>query len=277
MLTWNEKWSEAFERREPTAAARVLPGILAAVQQTSGIEKAYALLAASTCQAIIGREAEARRYLDEVRRIAPPEDAILHMHADFLDASWHSNRGEFEESLVILDRLLSLYGEKLNDPQLRYLYEQVKFSQGIALAELQKLAKARPLLEEARSFDLVEGDRALLYFHLGTTYLFLSQDYKSALGAFEEAKKIGLGENWHAAWHYYVGRSYYRLRDYASAKQEFLKAEEVMKSGLPGPESSEFYQLLAYACKGLRQSAEAEMYSQLATAGKPQPENRRFH
>lgn len=202
--------------------------------------------------------------MDEARSVAPDNDAVFQMNADFMDASWHSNKGDFEPTLTILDRLLEHYRNEISEPQLRYLYEQVQVLRGIVLAELQRLADALPLLEQARSFDLVEEDKALLYFHLGSCYLFVTEDYQAAQQAFVEAEKVGLAENRQAGLHYYVGYAYYLLKDYANAKREFLKAEEYLKSGLPGPVAEDLYKLLAYSCKGLRQTAEAEMYSRLA-------------
>jgi Flp pilus assembly protein TadD len=58
------------------------------------------------------------------------------------------------KSLEILNRLLTEYAQELNQPDLRYLYEQAQFSKGIALAQLRRCDEAVDLLITARAFDL---------------------------------------------------------------------------------------------------------------------------
>lgn len=265
MLAWNESWNRAFETGDRTLAANVLPAILDSINSpTDPSGKASGFLAVVTCYAILGNQREVRHYLDQAERIAPTDDAGLRMHIQFGEAMWLRDESRLDECLTVLNRMLATLPELKSDPQFRYLYEKAQYARGAVLAQVEKLAEALPILEEARFFNLTEGDKAILYFHLGACYLFLKEDYKSALELFLNANKIGLGPNWQAAWHYYSGRAYYRLKDYTSAKREFLKTEEYIKSGLPGPESSDLYKLLAYSCKGLRQTAEAEMYSRLS-------------
>ena len=261
---WKEKWNRAFETRDREAVATVLPEILDTLEaSTDPSEKASFLLAAATCHAILGNQESVRRCLDEARRLAPEDDTAFWMNAELQEALWHSNEGSNEQSLAILDLLLSDFADELKQPQFRYLYEKAQFARGLALADLERFRDARPVLEEAESFDLIEGDRGLLFFDLGACHLVSDED-ASALHCFLEAKRIGLGPAWQATLHFYIGRAYYRLKDYSKAKLEFLECERCLKSGIPGPATSDLYKLLAYSCSGLGQNAEAEMYSRLA-------------
>jgi len=263
---WDEKWNAAFESRNPQTARKVLQEITNAVEYSNDPEqKASFLLAAAGCNAILKNYEQMRSCLESARRIAPGGNPFFDVDADFLEALWYTNQGYFEEGLSRLDQVLKNYGEDLKRVHFRSLYEQVQFARALALTELEKFDQACPTLEEARSFDLSESDQAILQFQLGVCYL-ASNNNEAALNCFRRAAEIGVEPTHEAALHYYLGRVYYRLKDYGNAKKDLLASEECIKRGLPGPAPGDLYKLLAYSCMGLREKSEAEMYSRLATA-----------
>jgi|SRR5215469_1759952 len=261
---WNKAWNQAFETRDPQVVTSVLPEILSAASSTSNLqERAYSLLAAATCYAILGDQTLARRTLDEAKTVAITGDRIFEAHADFQEALYRGSQGHSQASLEILDRVLTEYAQELKQPELRYLYEQALFSKGISLAQLRRCDEARQFLTKARDFDLAHHDRAVLEFHLGECFLMANED-ESALRSFVTAKSIGLGAEWQAMLYYYIGRAHYRLKQYRLAKHELLESEKHLKVGIQAPSAPDLYKLLSYCCLALHQDAEAEMYSRLA-------------
>jgi len=244
--------------------ARVLEEILATTQASADdIEKPYFLLAASSCQAVLGKGEQARFLLDQAKRIAPKDDPIFRMHAEFEEAALCSEEGHAEKAVGMFDQMSSDFSEQLEDPQFRYLYEKLQSAKGAALARLQRFNEARPLLEAAKSFDLIDADRSELLFNLGTCYL-AAEEHEAALNSFLEARRIGLAKNWLGTWHYYVGTIHYRTGNYNAAKEELLESERLLNSGVSGPSTSGLYELLTFTCRALGQIADAEIYSRMA-------------
>jgi tetratricopeptide (TPR) repeat protein len=254
-----QDWS-ALGSADPAAAARLLTEIKRDIASTSDpLEKALLLLGEETCHSLLGQIAEARQSISQARQIAPGTNPFFQMHADFHEARLYSAEDKFEESLDSFDEILAKYREDLNDPENRYVYEEIQYRRGIALERIERYAEALTLLRESESFELSSEDRRDLYCHIGHCHHWLREDL--ALPYFLKARDLGISKNWIPSFHYDLGYVYYRLRNYREAKQEFTACEDQIRSGLPAPPAAQVYQMLAYVAQALGDRAESERYS----------------
>jgi tetratricopeptide (TPR) repeat protein len=257
-------WSEAFTTRDPIAARRVLGEIEERFASAlDPLEKAFLLLGKSTAHAIVGQLEDSRHSLAEARRIAPVDNHIFQLHADFGDACIYEAECRFQESVDSFDRMLTKYAQQLQDSQNRYLYEEIQYRRGMALVRLDRFEEALPILRETESFELSNEDRSNLFCHIGICHHRLRND-EMALSYFLRARELGVRKDWQAYFYYHLGYTYYRLRDFAQAKKEFIAAEQEFKASDPSPSLSQVYQMLAYTSKALGQKADAELYSRMA-------------
>jgi len=253
-------WSE-LASADPTAVAGLLTEIKRDITSTSDpLEKALLLLGEETCHSLLGQIAEARQSVSQARQIAPEDNRFFEMHADFHEARLYSTEDRFDEALDRFDAMLAKYRQDLNEPENRYVYEEIQYRRGIALERTERYREALTLLREAESFELTSEDRSDLYCHIGHCHHRLRED-ELALPYFLKARDLGLSKNWTPSFHYDLGYVYYRLRNYPEAKQEFTICEDQITSGLPAPPAAQVYQMLAYVAQALGQRPESERYS----------------
>ena len=173
-------------------------------------------------------------------------------------------RGQREEGLHALASILVRYEDWLRTAEGRPVYEAIQVQRAFSLMHLQKNLEARPLLEEARQFDLDTEVRSDVHCHLGRCYHELAL-YPLAREQFERANSLGVSEKWQPAFHYYFGYTLYELKEFQRAKREFILC---LQSGPSGPEPAVRYAMLAATSRKLGEHSEARGYEERAKSQK---------
>jgi len=179
---------------------------------------------------------------------------------DFFCAVSFLEQDKRDEGVQALSEILIQYKDWLGTSEGRDLYELVQVQRAFTLIHLERKEEARPLLEEAITFQLESEVRSNVHCHLGRCY-FESTQYVAAQEQFERAKALGVEEDWQAVFHYYYGYTLYELKEFQKAKREFILC---LQSGPSGPESSLRYLMLAATCRKLGERSEARAYEDKA-------------
>jgi tetratricopeptide (TPR) repeat protein len=165
-----------------------------------------------------------------------------------------------EEGVQILSAMLIEYADWFKNRDGRDVYELVQLQRAFSLMHLERYEEARPVLEEAVSFQLESGVQSDVFCHLGRCYHELSL-YPLAKEQFERANALGVKEDWQPVFHYYFGYTLYELTDFRRAKREFILC---LQSGPSGPEESMRYAMLAATSRKLGEYSEARSYDEMA-------------
>lgn len=181
-------------------------------------EKATLLANESTCLVILGRHEEARRQLNLARLIAPRTQ--IHLYLDFGDAGLHSDEGEWDEALEILDHLQKDYKELLLLAEHRGLSERIQLFRGTALRALARFREARTVLEPCLRFHLSRDDERQVLYNLGVCYENLGERERGKQ-ALVDALQKGLQGSDAVSAHYYLGTTYSAEKAYAKALMQF--------------------------------------------------------
>jgi tetratricopeptide (TPR) repeat protein len=179
---------------------------------------------------------------------------------DLFHAKLLINENRREEGLQKLSAMLIGYADCFKNPDGRNVYELVQLQRAFSLMHIGKNEEARPVLEEALSFQLECGVQSDVYCHLGPCYHELAL-YPLAKEQFECANSLGVSEDWQSVFHYYFGYTLYELRDFQRAKREFILC---LQSGPAGPPESIRYAMLATTSRKLGEHTEARSYDEKA-------------
>ena len=201
--------------------------------------------------------------ITDARRLAQGHTQAL-AEIDFFCAVSLLEQDKRDEGVRALSAILIEHNAWLRTSEGRDLYELVQVQRAFSLVHLERKEEARPLLEEAITFQLDGEVRSNVHCHLGRSYFELSR-YVSAKEQFERANALGVEEDWQAAFHYYYGYTLYELKEFQPAKREFILC---LQSGPPGPESSLRYLMLAATCRKLGERSEARAYEEKAKSPK---------
>src|SRR5208282_6377078 len=167
--------------------------------------RAMILLNESTCLCQSGNTAGARECWLEASALVPEDSDFrpsIEVQEDFILVTEDKTR----EALDVLDRIAAKYGRVLARGDRRDLYERIQINRGSHLVYLGRFSDARPLLEEALSFEeTMKGAR--FYYDLGLMYYHLDQLLLSKTH-FENALRMGLANGWAGQAHYYLGVIY---------------------------------------------------------------------
>ncbi len=223
-------------------------------------ERASLLLNEVTCLLRLGRSKEARRLLVEARDLVPP-GSHTNVDVDFAEVGFLIANQKPNDAVRKLDGLLKQYPDVLGVPEKRYLYEAIQVRRGILMAEAGRFSEASPILKEALSFDLADGDKGDLCYSLGVCELKLG-DRESAKRMFLEALDRGTRDYHPGRAHYYLGIIYFDEGAYARAEQEFQScAPHAKHARIP---LQHIHGWLAATFRGLGQDDEADRYDKLA-------------
>jgi len=259
--------TERFERAvslrdagDPREAARQFH--ILANDAADSVERAMILLNESTCLCQMGNTAAARKCWLEASSLVPKESEFRPSIED-QEAFILVTEDRTQEALEILDRIVAKYGNLLARNDKRHLYERIQINRGSHLVYLGRFSDARPLLEEALSFDeAIKGAR--FYYDLGLMYFNLNK-FPQSKGHFETALKMGLRDGWGGQAHYYLGVIYAREGALARAKNELeLSLQEAGTSKLS---KQDIYARLAAVCTALGLHEQAQTYRQLMNNG----------
>ncbi len=227
-------------------------------------EKAALMLNQVVCYEMLGRIEQARQRLREAVQVTS-EPVELRLRFDFHDALLCVYERRHKEALGKFDRLLAEYGRLPNHADHRELYEDIQIRRGNTLAQLGHYEEARPVLEEALSFQLVEGERGEICYNLGACYY--------ELGDMVRAKESFLAALENHARGYclvrsrtYLGAIYFGEKAYSKALEEFQWCEPRIEEGILRRDY--VYGWLAKTCRALGRDSEAKQYADLAASAK---------
>jgi tetratricopeptide (TPR) repeat protein len=215
------------------------------------------LLQQANRQQSTGHFRDAELLVAEAKRLAQGHTQAL-AEIDFFCALSLLELDKRDEGVESLAVMLIQYKAWFNTPEGRDLYELVQVQRAFSLINLERKEEARPLLEEAVTFQLDSKVRSDVHCHLGRCYHELSL-YTLAREQFEQADALGVGEDWQPPFHYYYGYTLYELKEFQRAKREFILC---LQSGPSGPDAYLRYRMLAATSRKLGEHSEARSYDE---------------
>ncbi|MGO9641184.1 MAG: tetratricopeptide repeat protein [Candidatus Acidiferrales bacterium] len=226
------------------------------------VERAMILLNESTCLCQMGNTVAARKCWLEASSLVPKENEFRASIED-QEAFILVTEDRTQEALEILDRIVAKYGSLLARSEKRHLYERIQANRGSHLVYLGRFSDARPLLEEALSFDeAIKGAR--FYYDLGLMYFHLDQ-LSPSKEHFEKSLRMGLANGWGGQAHYYLGLIYAGEGALAKAKNELeLSLGDIETSKLS---KQDIYRRLTELSTALGLHDQAQAYKQLMNGG----------
>ena len=219
------------------------------------------LLQDANRQQSAGHFRDAELSIVEARRLAQGNTQAL-AEIDFFCALSLLEQDKRNDGVQALSAMLTQHKTWFNAPEGRDLYELIQVQRALSLIHLERKEEARPLLEEAVTFQLDSEARSNVHCHLGRCYHEASL-YTLAREQFERADALGVSEEWKPSFHYYYGYTLYELKEFQRAKREFILC---LQSGSPGPEESLRYGMLAATTRKLGEHSEARSYEKKASS-----------
>lgn len=206
-----------------------------------------------------GQCSNAELCIAEAKQLAQGQTQAL-AEIDFFCSLSLLEQNKDHEGVLALSAMSIEYRAWFNTPEGRDLYELVQVQRAFSLMSLERIDDARPLLEEAVAFQLDNEVRGDVHCQLGRCYHQLSL-YATAKEQFERANAFGVVASRQAAFHYYFGYTLYELKDFQRAKREFILC---LQAGSPGPPTSLRYGMLAAVSRKLGEYTEASAYEEKA-------------
>jgi len=222
-------------------------------------EKAGYLADMATCYHELGNLSEADSCVAKAK-IVIVDDPLGLAQIDYLAAIFLIEENKPEQGLQNLSRIVANNTAILQSEEGRELYQRIQVERAFTLMHLSKNKEARPLLEEALSFELEKETKSNLHCHLGRCYSELSE-FSQSRDQFLLAESIGVDEDWKATFHYYLGCALFGLSDFAAANRQFIVC---LQSGATGPPESLVYRMLAETSRKLGDSERARDYERRA-------------
>ena len=251
----------AVESRDPVIAEEALNEYDAQIQQSADlIRKASLFLEKAVLLGVFHRFGEARETL-KLASTQVPDDSEIQLQVDHIRASLYDEEGNSEKAFEHLTAVLSQHREKLAQPGLRFMYEDIQLRRGLDATRIGKFEEAVPPLLESLSFDMKSEDRSDVLSNLGSC-LFELKDYEGARIYFLRACEIGVTKEWSGYVHLRLAIACAQLSLFREAKLEFLLCEK--RAAEYGLEIVKIYGWLSWVCKGLGEKAEAEKYHRLS-------------
>lgn len=243
---------EFFESGDYEAA---LQQFAALVEQTpDSHERAGFLLDQANCYLELGRFEEADHCLAAGNELVG-SDPIGRLGAQLGRACCLIEQDRFQDALKALDDLLKESNEILGRADLRGLRREAKLQRSVVLIHLTRYCDAVPDLEEVCT-EQPDGE---VYSHLARCYYEIKR-HADADRNFALAFQHGVPEESQPAFHYFYGRNYWELGDFAKAKQAFMISAQ-MES--PSASQSHVHEMLAATSRLLAGQADAVTYTAL--------------
>jgi tetratricopeptide (TPR) repeat protein len=222
-------------------------------------EKAGYLADLALCYHELGHVSESEICMAKAKELVL-DDPLGSVPIDYLAAIFLIEEGKPEQGLQKLSRIVANNIRLFRSEEGRELYQRIQVERGFTLMHLSRNREARPLLEEALSFDLEKETKSNLHCHLGRCYCELSE-FPQSRDQFLLAESIGVNEDWEATFHYYFGYALFELNDFAAASRQFILC---LQSRAPGPPESLIYKMLAETSRKLGDRERARLYDQMA-------------
>jgi tetratricopeptide (TPR) repeat protein len=180
---------------------------------------------------------------------------------EFNQGLLYQQEGRFGDALEKFNSLLANHAEKFDQPDLRFMYEDVQQRRAFLLVTLGRFEDAVPVFKEILSFELDKSVRSDALARVGLCYLEL-QRWELSKGYFLQALAIGLTSEEEKQFHFYLGIAYFHTDSLLDAKREFLLCEK--HAGEYEVPILDVYAWLSSTCKRLGELEEAERYARLA-------------
>jgi len=251
----------AMESRDPAAAEEAIKEIDNEILSPKDAKQtASLLLNKAVLNGILRRFSDSRQQLDLALEQAPG-DPDIRLQCAFIAGTLYDHEERPNEAYKCLTLALSTHRERLETPDLRFMYEDIQLRRGLDAARIGKFKDALPLLQESLSFDLEAVERSSVLANLGLCHVEMN-NYESARDCLTEALRAGPTKDWEGQVHFYLGMSYAGLKQFREAKHEFEICEERLSEyGFP---ARKIYAWLSWVCKGLGQMGDSDRYAKLA-------------
>ena len=251
----------AIERRDPVLAREALAQIDLLLASTSDPnERVYLLFSRSSCYGVLGDFEEARKQLSLALQ-ERPHDPDTQLTFEFNRGILYQQEGNYHEALKSLDSALSNHRARLNQSNVRFIYEDIQQRRAFLSVTLSNFRDAIPLLREILSFDLEKEVKSDALFSLGRCYLEL-QEWDLARDFLLQARAIGVTGEREKKFHFYLGIADFYSGHPNAAKREFKICEEYAgEHDVPLPH---VYEWLSSVSKQLGETAESQRYARLA-------------
>jgi tetratricopeptide (TPR) repeat protein len=252
------RYNRAIELRDSGIVSQALAEIHELAETSSNPdEKAILLANEVVCLRLMGQFEKAWEPLKQAYSLLS-ESSPTFPFIGFHEARLLFDQHRGEEALKKVEWLLSHCASTLQLPESRADLENIRILQATLLVQLNRSAEARPILEEAVSYD---SQRERAAYYLGRCYLDLGM-FEEAKQRFQEALNLGLEGDLALKAHYMLGTVYFKLGSYAWAKQEF---ETCLSFGEDhDPSRRNIYGWLAATCQALGEREGAANYEKLA-------------
>jgi tetratricopeptide (TPR) repeat protein len=249
-----------------------------AESEADPLDRAGALLYAINTLEMLGQTDAAAAKLSSVRAsmedYSTPESvrgekfAALELFLDYEDANLSWLRGDSLEAALNkfdavikkhrIEAAVDKHGTGPSDLHSRDFFESIQIRRAFILADLGRWKEALPILEGIRS---PQEYREGIEFYLGHCYSS-AQDLERAQEKLTEALKLGLPKHLEYRAHCELGATYYNLKDYARAKEEFEKGAQMADASYI--KESQIWRWLEITCRALGLKTEAEQYARMA-------------
>ena len=144
----------AIEQRDPTLARDALREIDLLLGSTPDPnERIYLRFSKSSCHGILDNFEEARQQLSLALQ-QEPEDPDIRLNVEFNEGLLLQQEGKYREAFERLSTLLSDYPERLSQPELQLMYEDIQQRRAFLSVALSQFRNAIPLMQKILSFDL---------------------------------------------------------------------------------------------------------------------------
>jgi tetratricopeptide (TPR) repeat protein len=247
---------------------------------TDPLDKAGALLYAANTLEMFGlgqveaatnKLSEARTLIEQYlpsKSLGDEKFAVLELFLDYEDANLFWLRSQDHEvalnrfdAVLKKHRLEATLRKDSLTPKDRHAHdfaESIQIRRAFILADLGHWKEALPILEAIESpQEFREG----VAFYLGHCYSS-AQALDKAEQKLTEALKLGLPRQLECCAHCELGATYYNLKDYAKAKEEFEKGAQMADATYI--KESQIWRWLELTCRALGQKAEAEQYARMS-------------
>jgi len=190
---------------------------------TDARERVALHLSGATLYGMLRRFGDARKQL-VLAEEDMPDDLNLRLQLDFIDGLLHHQEKNLAAALTRLTATLSSYSDQLQQPEARFIYENIEQYRGFELFHLKRFDEAVPILRECLSFVLQAEVRSIVLSNLGICYSEL-KDFVLAKDVLEQACSIGLTKEWEGVVHLHLAIAYAHLGMFAESKKELQMCE----------------------------------------------------
>lgn len=253
----------AVENNDPTLAREALEGIEIRLRSTSDRnQRAYLSFSKASCYGILGRFKEARMQLKLALQETQTADSDGQITFDFMEAMLLQREGRYKEALGSFDAALQQHSKRLNQAELRFMYEDIQDRRGFLLVQLNRFQEAIPVLRECLSFASQDSSQEI-HLSLGFCYdgvaltELAKQEYLNAIS-------FSVRNVFEAQARYRLALLYFQSGAFAQSKYHLELILSAQIKDIPNLPMHYVYQLLSQSCARLGEEENATRYRELA-------------